>query len=89
MLKTSECLLPEAKGKAAELAKGISAEGDDAENMVNSFHAHLPFEDEHSMRCLIFEDMVAAGTSKHTKISLSALATDLLVESKHSRWRDL
>ena len=40
-------------------------------------------------RCSIFEDRVTAGTSKHTKISLSALAADLLVESKHSRWHDL
>src|SRR5205085_2340333 len=84
-----ECLLPEVKEKAAELAKSISAEGDGAETMVNSFHAHLPLEGEHSMRCSIFEDRVAVWTVKHTKINLSALAADILVESKHLRWHDL
>jgi len=84
-----ECLLPEAKEKAAELAKSISAEGDGAETMVNSFHAHLPLKGERSMRCSIFEDRVAVWTVKHTKINLSALAADLLVESKHLRWHDL
>jgi len=44
-----ECLLPEAKEKAAELAESISAEGDGAETMVNSYHAHLLLEGEHSM----------------------------------------
>jgi hypothetical protein len=62
-----EYLLPEAKGKAAELAKSISVEGDGMETMVNSFHAHLPLEGEHSMRCSIFEDRVAVWTVKHTK----------------------
>jgi hypothetical protein len=62
-----ECLLPEAKGKAAELARNISAEGDDAENMVNSFQEHLPLEGEHSTRCSISEDKVAVWTVKRTK----------------------
>jgi hypothetical protein len=62
-----ECLLPEAKGKAAELAKSISAEGDGAENMVNSFQAHLPLEGEHSTRYSISEDRVAIWTVKRTK----------------------
>jgi hypothetical protein len=66
-----ECLVPKAKEKAAELAKCIAAEGDGAENMINSFHAHLPLEGEHSMRCSIFEDRVAVLTVKHTGISLS------------------
>ena len=61
-----ECLLPEAKGKATELARNISAEGD-AENMVNSFQKHLPFEGEHSTRCSISEDKVAVWTVKRTK----------------------
>jgi UDP:flavonoid glycosyltransferase YjiC (YdhE family) len=84
-----ECLLPEAKEKAAELAKSIAAEGDGADNMVNSFHAHLPLEGEHSMRCSIFEDRVAVWTVKYTKVSLSAFAADILVESKHLKWHDL
>jgi hypothetical protein len=42
-------LVTGAKGKAAELAESISAEGDGAETMVNSFHAHLHLEGEHSM----------------------------------------
>ena len=84
-----ECLLPEAKEKAAELARRISVEGDGAENMVKSFHAHLPLTGEHSMRCSIFEDRVAVWTVKHTDINISALAADILVESKHLKWHDL
>jgi hypothetical protein len=59
--------VPEAKGKAAELAKSISAEGDGAENMVNSFQAHLPLEGEHSTQYSISEDRVAIWTVKRTK----------------------
>ena len=84
-----QCLEPEAKEKAAELARGIAAEGDGARNMIESFHRSLPLEGEHSMRCSIFEDRVAVWRVKHTKIKLSALAADLLVESKHLRWADL
>lgn len=84
-----ECLLPEAKEKAAALAKRIAAEGDGAANMVDSFHAHLPLAGEHSMRCSIFADRVAVWTVKHTQTSLSALPADILVESKHLEWRDL
>jgi UDP:flavonoid glycosyltransferase YjiC (YdhE family) len=84
-----ECLLPEAKERAAELAKRIAGEGDGAENMVDSFHAHLPLEGQHSMRCSVFEDRVAVWTVKRTKTNLSALAADILVESKHLKWHDL
>ena len=84
-----ECLLPEAKEKAAELAQSIAAEGDGAENMVNSFHAHLPLEGEHSLRCSIFADRVAVWTVKRTKINISALAADILVESRYLKWHDL
>ena len=84
-----ECLLPQAKEKAAELGRRIAAEGDGAENMVNSFHAHLPLDDERSMRCSIFEDRVAVWNVKHTNINLSALAADILVESDYLKWRDL
>jgi UDP:flavonoid glycosyltransferase YjiC (YdhE family) len=81
-----ECLHQEAKERAAELAKRIASEGDGAENMVDSFHAHLPLEGEHSMRCTVFQDRVAVWTVKHTKTNISA---HILVESKRLKWHDL
>ena len=85
----TECLEDEAKEAARGIAKRIAAEGDGAENMVDSFHRSLPLEGSHNMRCAIFPDRVAIWTVKHTDIHLSSLAADILVESKHLRWRDL
>ena len=81
-----DCLEPEAKEKAQAIAKSIAAEGDGAQNAVDSFHSNLPLDD---MRCGIFDERVAVWHVKHTHLQLSALAADLLVENKQLQWSDL
>jgi UDP:flavonoid glycosyltransferase YjiC (YdhE family) len=81
-----ECLGPEAKAAAESIAEGIVKEGDGAENAVDSFHRSLPLE---KMRCGVFPDRVAVWSVKHTKMRLSALAADLLVENKQLNWTEL
>ncbi|KIW26068.1 uncharacterized protein PV07_09196 [Cladophialophora immunda] len=84
-----QCLEPEAKAKAQAIAKSIEEEGDGAENAVDSFHRHLDLDGPHSLRCGIFPDHVAVWEARHTSTRLSALAADLLVESKQIHWSDL
>lgn len=84
-----QCLEPDAKAKAQEIAKSIEREGDGAENAVDSFHRALPLDGPHSMRCNIFPDRVAVWKVKGTSTQLSALAADLLVESGELLWHQL
>lgn len=84
-----QCLSPEAKTAAEKLAEDIAEEGDGAKNAVESFHRHLPMRGEHSMRCSILPDHVAVWTLKHSILRLSALAADLLIETKKTKWQDL
>ncbi|KAI9813634.1 MAG: hypothetical protein M1827_003705 [Pycnora praestabilis] len=85
-----ECLSPEAKENAEQLARDIAEEGDGAQNAVKSFHRSLPLRGEHSMRCSILEDRVAVWNLKRNPtIRLSALAADILVEQKRITWKDL
>ena len=84
-----ECLSPEAKEHAQEIARDIAAEGDGAENAVKSFHRSLPLRGEHSMRCSILEDHVAVWQLKRTNVRLSALTAEILVEKKKIKWQDL
>jgi UDP-glucoronosyl and UDP-glucosyl transferase len=84
-----QCLTEDARQKAVEIAKSIEKEGDGAENAVASFHHSLPLDGEHSLRCYVFEDRVAVWRYKKTRVHLSALAADLLVESGRLQWRDL
>lgn len=79
----------EAKGHAEAIAKSIAEEGDGAANAVKSFHRSLPLRGEHSMRCAIMEDRVAVWTLKGTRVRLSALAADILVQKKKIKWHDL
>ncbi|KAL2396210.1 Sterol 3-beta-glucosyltransferase UGT80B1 [Exophiala dermatitidis] len=81
-----QCLEPDAKSKAMEIAKSIEKEGDGAENAVDSFHRSL---DLNKMRCRILHDRAAAWKIKEHNIQLSALAADLLVENKELHWSDL
>lgn len=82
-----QCLEPDAKIRAQEIAKSIEKEGDGAENAVDSFHRALNLD---TMRCRIFGDRVAVWKPKsHGSIQLSALAADLLVENKEVHWSDL
>lgn len=84
-----QCLEPDAKAKAEEIARSIQQEGDGAENAVDSFHRSLPLKGPHSMRCDIFTDRVAVWKVRHATTQLSALAADLLVGNKELLWADL
>ena len=81
------CLQPEKLAKAAEIAANIEAEGDGAANAVKSFHRSLPLRGEHSLRCAILEDRVAVWHLKKTKVRLSALAAQILVDRKLISWK--
>lgn len=82
-------LSQEAKGHAETIANSIAEEGDGAANAVKSFHRSLPLRGEQSMRCAILEDRVAVWTLKGTRVRLSALAADILVQEKKIKWHDL
>ncbi|KAK8090345.1 Sterol 3-beta-glucosyltransferase [Apiospora hydei] len=83
------CLMDEAREGAQKIAKSIEAEGDGAKNAVKSFHNHLAFSGEESMRCSILSDRVAVWKVKDTSIKLSAVAADILVEKGLLSWRRL
>ncbi|KAK8081402.1 CHIP6 [Apiospora saccharicola] len=83
------CLTDEAREEAQKIAKSIEAEGDGAKNAVKSFHHHLEFSGEESMRCSILSDRVAVWKVKDTSIKLSAVAADILVEKGLLTWRRL
>lgn len=82
-------LTDEARQHAEEIAKDIEEEGDGAQNAVRSFHRSLVLRGEHSLRCCILEDRVAAWTVKDTNLRLSALAADILVEQRKLHWKNL
>lgn len=82
----TQCLQQEAKEKAMAIAKSIEEEGDGADNAVDSFHRALPLD---TMRCGIFPDKVAVWSMRRTRLRLSALAADLLVQNKQVTWNHL
>ena len=84
-----QCLTPEARQNAEKIAQRIREEGDGADNMVDSFHRKLPLDGENSLRCFIFPTRVAVWKYRRTRLCLSALAADLLVEKGCLQWRDL
>ena len=85
----AQCLTPEARLAAEKIADDIAKEGDGAKNAVESFHKHLPMQGNHSMRCSILPDRVAVWTLKRSKLKLSALAAELLIEKNKIKWQDL
>ena len=84
-----QCLTPEAKIHAEELAHDIEMEGDGAKNAVASFHEHLPLRGPTSMRCSVFHDRVAVWSLKNYDLKLSVLAAEMLVERQKIKWNDL
>ncbi len=84
-----QCLEPEARTKAQEIAKSIEEEGDGAENAVDSFHRALDLDGPRSLRCSIFPDRVAVWKVRHASTRLSTLAADLLLENGQLQWSDL
>ena len=84
-----QCLSPEAKRNAEKLAYDIEMEGDGAKNAVEAFHRHLPLIGESSMRCCVFQDRVAVWDVKKTRLRLSSLAAELIVEKGRFSWQDM
>lgn len=84
-----EILSPEVQANAMKLAEDIAAEGDGAENAVESFHRSLPLRGEHCMRCSMLQDHVAVWNYKKTSLKLSALAASILVQRRKLHWRNL
>ncbi|KAL8686861.1 MAG: hypothetical protein Q9218_006812, partial [Villophora microphyllina] len=85
-----QCLTPEAKVNAENLAHDIELEGDGAKNAVNSFHRHLPLQGKNSMRCSVIQDKIAVWEFKQANLlQLCALAAAMLVEKKKIKWNDL
>lgn len=90
LISIRQCLSPEAKRNAEQIAHDIEAEGDGAENAVKAFHRHLPlFGGENTIRCSIFQDRVAVWAVKDTRLTLSCLAAELLTKKGKLKWHDL
>lgn len=81
------CLTEEARTAVKKIAASIEAEGDGAHNAVRSFHRHLTWNGERSMRCSLLPDHVAVWVIKNTSVKLSAVAADILVEKGLLSWR--
>ena len=84
-----QCLSSDAQKNAQRLAESIEAEGDGAQNAIDSFHQHLPLSGEHSIRCSILHDRVAAWALKHSIIRLSTVAAEFLVGQRKVTWKDM
>ena len=85
----AQCLTPESKMHAEEIARSIAEEGNGAKNAVKSFHRSLPLRGENSMRCSMLNDRVAVWQLKKTRARLSALSAEILVGEKKLKWQDL
>lgn len=83
------CLTEAAQKNAQTIASEIEKDGDGAENMCAFVHQHLMLSGKHSLRCSILEDRVAVWWLKGTRLRLSALAADILVEKGILQWRKL
>ncbi|UPX12790.1 uncharacterized protein EKO05_0003327 [Ascochyta rabiei] len=84
-----ECLTEEAQKNVQKIADSIEAEGDGALNAVRSFHRSLPLHGEGSMRCDFLDNRAATWKIKNTKVQLSALAAEILVNKKKLKWNEL
>ncbi|PHH59729.1 hypothetical protein CDD81_2623 [Ophiocordyceps australis] len=81
------CLTDEAREAVAHIAKSIESDGDGANNAVESFHRQLNLKGSNSMRCSILRDRVAAWKLKHSRLRLSPLAADILVDQGQINWK--
>ncbi|KAK5714224.1 hypothetical protein LTR17_017306 [Elasticomyces elasticus] len=84
-----QCLTKEAQQNIQKIADSIVAEGDGAENAVQSFLESLPLAGKNSMRCSLLEDRVAAWHVRHSSFRLSPLAAELLNEQGKVKLSDL
>jgi hypothetical protein len=83
------CITDDARKAAEKLAKNIAEEGDGAENACRAFHRGLVLQGRRSMKCSILPDRVAVWRMKNTKLRLSAVAADMLVEKGLLSWKKL
>ncbi|KAJ5058052.1 hypothetical protein J3E74DRAFT_436341 [Bipolaris maydis] len=84
-----QCLTDEAKENVKKIADSIAREGDGALNAVRSFHQSLPLSGEGSMRCDFLDNRAAVWKIKNTHVKLSALAAEILVETRKLKWSEL
>ena len=83
------CLTAEAKTAAMRVAKAIEREGDGAVNACRAFHEHLNLRGQHTMRCSLLPDQIAAWSPKNTSVKLSPLAADILVDAGYASYKRL
>lgn len=83
------CITDDARKAAEKIAKDIAEEGDGAENACRAFHRGLVLQGPRSMRCSILPDRVAVWQMKNTKLRLSAVAAEMLVEKGLLSWKKL
>ncbi|KAK3295618.1 uncharacterized protein B0H64DRAFT_474544 [Chaetomium fimeti] len=83
------CLTDDARKAVGKIAKDIEEEGDGAENACRAFHRGLVLQGTRSMRCAILPDRVAVWQMKKTRLRLSAVAADMLVEKGLLSWKKL
>ncbi|KAK4039971.1 hypothetical protein C8A01DRAFT_46627 [Parachaetomium inaequale] len=83
------CVTDEARKAAEKIAKDIEQEGDGAENACRAFHKGLVLQGKGSMRCSILPDRVGVWQMKKTRLRLSAVAAEMLVERGLLSWKKL
>ncbi|KAJ4324887.1 hypothetical protein N0V84_003723 [Fusarium piperis] len=83
------CLTDKARDAAGEIAKRIAEEGDGATNAVKEFHRQLNLKDSSILRCSILKDQTAVWELKGTRVRLSPLAADILVDNGLLSWKRL
>ncbi|RSL39005.1 hypothetical protein CEP53_014396 [Fusarium sp. AF-6] len=83
------CLTDKARDAAGEIAKRIAEEGDGATNAVKEFHRQLNLKDPSILRCSILKDHTAVWELKGTRVRLSPLAADILVDNGLLSWKRL
>ncbi|KAM0436090.1 hypothetical protein ACHAPT_002982 [Fusarium lateritium] len=83
------CLTDKARDAAGEIAKRIAEEGDGAANAVKEFHRQLNLKEPSILRCSILKDQTAVWELKGTRVRLSPLAADILVDNGLLSWKRL
>jgi hypothetical protein len=83
------CVTDEARKAAEKIAKDIEEEGDGAENACRAFHKGLVLQGKGSMRCSILPDRVGVWQMRKTRLRLSAVAAEMLVERGLLSWKKL
>ncbi|KAF4980764.1 hypothetical protein FDECE_17808 [Fusarium decemcellulare] len=83
------CLTDKARDAAGEIAERIAQEGDGAANAVKEFHRQLNLKSPTVLRCSILKEQTAVWELKGTRVNLSPLAADILVDNGLLSWKRL